>query len=317
MAPQGLLLKHKMPLVQLAKGLRNIRIARKARGKKITAISLLVFSLSLPAVIFAETIVLKSGEAVEGKIIERTDKYIKIDLEGIPATYFLDDIESVDGIKPVAINITSDDPEVLVSYWTEAVRKDSKDYVAYNNLGMAYISSGQYPEAVRCFLKSLDINPHYEMAYANLGFLYNKLGQYEQAVSYIKKSIEIDPNNAQPYNNLGSAYAGQEKFDEAVPLYKKAIQLDPEYADAYANLGYAYVALKQYEAGIENMHKAVQKNPQDAASYSNLGYAYYILNRYQESRDNFQKAKELFLAYKDEANAQMAEEWLNKIPDER
>ena len=51
------------------------------------------------SLVFAETVVLKSGKTLQGKIIEKTDKYIKIDIEnlGIPLTYFFDDIETIDG----------------------------------------------------------------------------------------------------------------------------------------------------------------------------------------------------------------------------
>ena len=59
-----------------------------------------IILLALPIVCFAETIVLKSGEAIEGKIIERTDGYIRIDFEGVPLTYFLDDVESIEGKEP-------------------------------------------------------------------------------------------------------------------------------------------------------------------------------------------------------------------------
>ena len=48
--------------------------------------------------VFAETIVLKSGKTVEGKIIEKTNKYIKIESEGMALTYYADEIKSVDGV---------------------------------------------------------------------------------------------------------------------------------------------------------------------------------------------------------------------------
>ena len=59
----------------------------------ILALSLLLVS----SMVFAETIILKSGKTVEGKIIERTDKYIKIDFYGVPLTYWLDDIDHIEG----------------------------------------------------------------------------------------------------------------------------------------------------------------------------------------------------------------------------
>lgn len=59
------------------------------------AVAILIIFLCFPAYAFAETILLKSGKTVEGKLIEKTDKYIKIDFAGVPLTYFFDEITSV------------------------------------------------------------------------------------------------------------------------------------------------------------------------------------------------------------------------------
>jgi hypothetical protein len=65
---------------------------------------------------FAEKIILKSGEIIEGNVIEKTDEYIKVDFYGLPLTYFMDNIASIGGkevIKeilplqsPLQINLT-------------------------------------------------------------------------------------------------------------------------------------------------------------------------------------------------------------------
>jgi len=67
--------------------------------KRIFLVLLLVLGLYFPSSILAETILLKSGKTVEGKLIEKTDKYIKIDFQGTSLTYFFDEIESIDGQK--------------------------------------------------------------------------------------------------------------------------------------------------------------------------------------------------------------------------
>ena len=59
----------------------------------------LIGSLLSVSSVYAETIVLKSGKSVEGKLLEKTDKYIKIDFQGVPVTYYFDEIESIDGVK--------------------------------------------------------------------------------------------------------------------------------------------------------------------------------------------------------------------------
>ncbi|MDD5595888.1 MAG: hypothetical protein PHY94_06575 [Candidatus Omnitrophica bacterium] len=67
---------------------------------KKSFILLLVLTMSFPALSFAETIILKSGQKIEGKITERTDKYIAVDIAGTLQPYFIEDIESIDGQKP-------------------------------------------------------------------------------------------------------------------------------------------------------------------------------------------------------------------------
>lgn len=68
-------------------------------NKTIIAI-LILFALLLPVSVFSETIVLKSGKTVEGKILGKADNSIKVDIEGISITYYFDEIQSIDGILP-------------------------------------------------------------------------------------------------------------------------------------------------------------------------------------------------------------------------
>lgn len=82
-------------------------------NKKLIVVLLLMF-LFFSSSIFAETIVLKSGKTVDGKLLGKTDKDIKVDILGVPVTYYLAEIESIDGIK---VNIKASQ--------TESSRKDS------------------------------------------------------------------------------------------------------------------------------------------------------------------------------------------------
>lgn len=57
-------------------------------------VSFLLLTLSLTS--HPETIKLKNGRSVEGKIVKKTDEYLKVDISGIPITYYFDEIESID-----------------------------------------------------------------------------------------------------------------------------------------------------------------------------------------------------------------------------
>lgn len=60
---------------------------------------------------YADVLVLKSGEQVEGKITEKTDQYIKIDIGGMPVTYFLDEIDKAVAASKESDNKTTDPPQ--------------------------------------------------------------------------------------------------------------------------------------------------------------------------------------------------------------
>ncbi|MBF0571984.1 MAG: hypothetical protein HQL12_08970 [Candidatus Omnitrophica bacterium] len=47
----------------------------------------------------AETIILQSGQKIEGRIIEDTELRVMVDVRGIPRTFFLGEIASIDGKK--------------------------------------------------------------------------------------------------------------------------------------------------------------------------------------------------------------------------
>ena len=65
-------------------------------------ILLLIIYFVFPACIFAETIIFKDGKKAEGKIIEKTDEYIKGYYDkGVTIRWTLDKVESIDGMPVI------------------------------------------------------------------------------------------------------------------------------------------------------------------------------------------------------------------------
>ncbi|MBF0489984.1 MAG: DUF2059 domain-containing protein [Candidatus Omnitrophica bacterium] len=53
--------------------------------------------LFLSSSVFAETIHFKDGRSVNGKVLERTSSEVKVDVNGIPMTYYADELQDIDG----------------------------------------------------------------------------------------------------------------------------------------------------------------------------------------------------------------------------
>ncbi|MDD5505996.1 MAG: hypothetical protein PHR73_04495 [Candidatus Omnitrophica bacterium] len=64
-------------------------------GKVKIGIFCAVFSLFFLSLGFSETILLKSGQKVEGRVIEKTDKYVRLDFLGVDLIYYNDEVASI------------------------------------------------------------------------------------------------------------------------------------------------------------------------------------------------------------------------------
>ncbi|MBU1112252.1 MAG: tetratricopeptide repeat protein [Candidatus Omnitrophica bacterium] len=63
---------------------------------------------------YPETIKLKNGKTIDADIMETTDKYIKIDFHGVPLRYYVEDIESINGV--IQRNETRETHSSQISY---------------------------------------------------------------------------------------------------------------------------------------------------------------------------------------------------------
>ena len=60
----------------------------------------ILFLVWHPCFVLAETIVLKSGQRVTGKILEKTNKYMKADVDGTSLTFYTDEIKGIEQDQP-------------------------------------------------------------------------------------------------------------------------------------------------------------------------------------------------------------------------
>lgn len=299
------------------------------KNKIIGPIFLLAATLFFPAAIYAETIVLKSGKMVEGKLIEKTDKYLKIDFYGVPLTYYLDEIESIDG-KPIKV-VSYDEIVSGTAKESQAFLENSPNSAeAYNQRGVAYRMQGNQNDAIICFTKAIEINPQYAEAYLNRGLSYasSELKKYDQALSDFNKSIELNPNDnffaylsrgfiyydkgnydqvisdlgyviemrsdsADAYYKRGLAYAQKGNYDDAISDLNKVITLNPQYVDAYYNLGVVYDYRGDLDQAISSYSKGLEIDPNNGPIYNNRAIVYFLKKEYDKSWEDVHKAESL------------------------
>lgn len=122
-----------------------------------------------------------------------------------------------------------------ISLWRDAASKSPAKDRPWYNLGVAYYRHNNYPEALKCFQKSLEICPDYGELYEYLAKLYLERMRYEEAVAVSLRGIDVDPANPVIYNNLGIAYAELGRSEEAKQAFATAIALRPGFENALLN----------------------------------------------------------------------------------
>jgi len=59
--------------------------------------------------------------------------------------------------------------------------------------------------------------------------LYIGNGNDEEAIKCYDKSLKLDPNNLLAWNDKGNIYYDQKNYDKAIKCYDKAIEIDKTY----------------------------------------------------------------------------------------
>lgn len=214
---------------------------RKSRGCSFSisccpfAFSILfIFLLNLP-IAKAETIILGSGRTVHGKVLERTDKTIKIDVGlDFPITYYLDEVDRVE----------TDTPS---QQGTKPEQSQEDDADALELQGLDLIDEGQMDQGLELLRKATALDPK-PNRHLNLGAILSgngvaafKDGRKDEAFAVFKEAqaeldqaIDLfDPKKeitflSQAYYLLGEMHAqafgnpakAREYYQNSISLYE-------------------------------------------------------------------------------------------------
>jgi tetratricopeptide (TPR) repeat protein len=79
--------------------------------------------------------------------------------------------------------------------------------ILINNEGLEHDKNGRYKDALDCFYKAIELNPHYANAYSNRGNVYQHMKEYDLAIIEFNKTLKINPHHLVTLFNRASIYA--------------------------------------------------------------------------------------------------------------
>jgi tetratricopeptide (TPR) repeat protein len=193
---------------------------------------------------------------------------------------------------------TQKDYDLAIQYFQTAVRKDRKNAVLYNKLGLAQLKKEDLKAARISFEKATKANSKYVEAVNNIGAVEYMKKNYGGAAKYFKKAVALEESRATFHVNLGAAWFSQKKMDRAMAEYTRAMELDPQVFRQESRTGiaaqisspeeraqYAYMLAKAYakRGDVEGCLQCLRKAKEDG--YRNLANVYRD-EEFSRMRDN-------------------------------
>ena len=239
--------------------------------------SVFLFFLLLPVIAYADTLVLKSGKTITGKILQETSEFVQIEYNGSEVYFERKAIKQID--KENATNVPQPEKAVVCSDAQSCLQQGlgvfaSPDRVEDDGLarakkyfeqGIVYGPENQDLKSVMFIVNDAQkgvISREYA-GFLLSGSFYLMTKEYEKGIASLEKALATSPNDANINYNLGLAHHLLGRDRQALPYLEKLIEMDPGDAQAYSLAAVAYFAVGERQQAKEYLliaRKLFEKN---------------------------------------------------------
>jgi tetratricopeptide (TPR) repeat protein len=176
--------------------------------------------------------------------------------------------------------------------FTHAIQITPPNFIAENNLGEAYVQTGQSDLAYEHFLRTTQIKPAFGLGHYNLGLaLVNKnrpaeaLEEFQLAVRYGQDEAEI----ASAFHNIGVVLLHNNQPADAARALTEALKLMPGKQSSHLARGMAEFQMNEFAAAEADFASGANR-AQDAAANFWLGRAKEAQGKIKEAISCYQQA---------------------------
>ncbi len=154
--------------------------------------------------------------------------------------------------------------------------------------------SGQDPSAgIALFLRTLDIDPHFNEARIGLAQTYHRTGEYEKAASVLGDISDFDSDDPRPQVTLGVIYMSQGRVEDGAIMFREALEIAPEHLSARIGLAQAYQNKGRYADAVRALGDLSDFGEDDPRPRITLGAIYLSQQRVDAAIELFQQALEI------------------------
>jgi len=174
------------------------------------------------------------------------------------------------------------DLEQSITYFEEAIRKDTTFAPAYVGLANIYDALGTIfvgappdevrPKVINAARKALELDPSLAEAHVLLAGIYQERWEWSDAEAEYKKALELKPNDAVAHLGFANWLLCQGRTDEALAWSRHARELDP-LGDIGTSIGWILFQARRYDEAIRELRSVLAVHPDSASAHWFLGFA--------------------------------------------
>jgi tetratricopeptide (TPR) repeat protein len=158
-------------------------------------------------------------------------------------------------------------------------------------LGLKFVSKGNYQQAAHHFQEALSIYPEYLAARNDLGAQYLKLKQIDEAQKHFEIVLANDPKNFNAKFNMGLVQVERHNYRDAIALLNQAITIDSTRPVARLWIGIAKLELGDLEVAEQELTRSLIMGGSECVA------AHYHLARIYFNRGAVEDAKRSVKVY--------------------
>lgn len=118
----------------------------------------------------------------------------------------------------------------------------------------SYFHYGAAGEAIRHYLKALELDGNYALAHNHLAYCYSWIGEHDKALVHLLKYQALDPT-ANAFDSLATGYRSAGKYESALSVVQEGIKIDPNLDYLYANQLQNLILIGQLARGQESIQR--------------------------------------------------------------
>jgi tetratricopeptide (TPR) repeat protein len=147
------------------------------------------------------------------------------------------------------ISLARNDPKHALGFFDKAIEFEPFNAITQFNRGDALIKLNRIPEGVAAYEEASRLDPTYESsAFNNLGVALLSSGAPEDAENAFQQAIASDPSDLDARLNLAQTLSQLQRYQEATEIYRDVISNRPDYSPPYASLVQLLIMQQRFQA---------------------------------------------------------------------